>query len=286
MPSQPLVSIICLCYNHEQFVEEAILSALNQHYPKVEVIVVDDASTDNSRPVIDSICQNHSKVKKLYLDENVGNTKAFNMGYQLATGDYIIDFATDDVLMPDRLTKGLETFQQCGDNYDVNFCNAEEIDEKGQFIKHFYELNSNGNAKVKPQEGNLYQALIEKHFICSPTMLVSRKVFDDLKGYDETLAYEDFDFWLRSSKKFKYCYTDQVLVKRRRVQSSMSSRQYAFNSAQMRSTYKVLEKAFNWDNSDRERTSIKKRIGLEMRQCIKHLQLKLLVDYFRLLRIN
>lgn len=282
--NSPLVSIICLCYNHEQYVEESILSALNQDYENIEIIAVDDASTDGSRNIIDQLCEQHASIKKLYLDQNVGNTKAFNHGLGLARGEFLIDLATDDVLLPNRVSEGIKTFERCSDRHGVNFSNAELIDEEGSLLKHFYEVDIENRAVTPPEEGDIFASLIERFMICSPTMMFKREVMDELNGYDETLAYEDFDFWIRSSRKFLYCFTDLILVKKRKVLDSMSNRQYAFQSYQMRSTFKVLNKANQLVASEKELRSLKGRLRLEMKQCVKHFQWKLLMDYWKLLR--
>ena len=83
-------------------------------------------------------------------------------------------------------------------------------------------------------------------------MMVKRKVLDDLQGYDESLAYEDFDFWIRSGKITKYCYTDKALVKKRVLKNSLSSGQYKWNSVMLASTYRVCLKAEKLNESEAE----------------------------------
>ncbi|MCU0357456.1 MAG: glycosyltransferase family 2 protein, partial [Cyclobacteriaceae bacterium] len=91
---QPLVSVICLCYNHQLYVQEAIESVLNQTWSHIELIVVDDASTDTSREVIRALQKEHHLQKVLLLEKNMGNCAAFNRGLAIATGDFIIDLAS------------------------------------------------------------------------------------------------------------------------------------------------------------------------------------------------
>ncbi len=281
--NKPLVSIICLCYNHEQFVEAAILSTLKQSYSNIEVIVVDDCSTDNSRHVIEKITKKYPQITTLFLDENHGNTRAFNKGLRLASGDYIIDLAADDILLDDRVTRGLQTFDKLDESYGVNFTNAAIIDKDALISGHFYSINSLGKALSSPPEGDLYASLIQRFFICPPTMMSRKVVFESLNGYDESLTYEDFDFWVRSSRKYKYCFTDEVLVHRRKLADSLSSKQYTRNSVQMRSTYQVCQKVKAMNVNTSENKALKKRIYYEMRQCIKVMNIPLLLDYARLL---
>ena len=98
MQKNPLVTVICLSYNHEKFVVEALNSVLQQNYSPVELIVVDDCSTDKSASIIDSWCLQQNNITFIKNEQNSGNTKSFNTALKIASGDYIIDLAADDVL--------------------------------------------------------------------------------------------------------------------------------------------------------------------------------------------
>src|SRR5688572_16900954 len=108
---QPLVSVVCLCYNHAAFVKEAVQSVMGQTYPNIELILVDDASRDNSAAVIEELQRQYPSIKVILLKNNVGNCKAFNQALAESKGAYIIDLAADDILMPDRIKQGVEFFQ-------------------------------------------------------------------------------------------------------------------------------------------------------------------------------
>ena len=278
----PLVSVVCLCYNHEHFIRKSVESVLNQSYKNIEVIIVDDCSTDNSRQVIQDIVEEYPQVKILLLDENIGNTKAFNKGLALSSGDFIIDLATDDILLEDRVKIGVEEFEKYDDSYGVNFSNAINIDQDGNVFNYHYSVDAEGNAITKPPQGDLYKELIQKYFICSPTMMVKRSVFERLNGYDENLAYEDFDFWVRSARYFNYCYTDKVLVQRRRIKNSMSALQYGYRSKQMVSTYIVCCKIKLLNKTLEENKALKIRIYHELKQCLKYFNFSLIGKYFKL----
>src|SRR5688500_3802276 len=103
--TDPLVSVICLCYNQARFIREAVASVFAQSYRNVELIIVDDASTDNSASVIRAMVAENPAIRCLLLNQNVGNCKAFNKGLTLSKGDYIIDLAADDVLVPQRIER-------------------------------------------------------------------------------------------------------------------------------------------------------------------------------------
>ena len=109
---KPLVSVICLCYNHARFVREAVESVLNQSYKNIQVIIADDASTDNSIEEIHSLKATYAPVELLLFSKNLGNCKAFNEALKLAKGEFVIDFATDDVMMSDRIEKQVAFFER------------------------------------------------------------------------------------------------------------------------------------------------------------------------------
>lgn len=276
----PLVTVICLCYNHEKFVEEAIRSVQNQDYPNIEIIIVDDHSTDHSKQIIEKSISGVKKIEFISLAENVGNCKAFNMGLAKANGDFIIDFSTDDILMSNRIERGISAFNSVDNKVGVNFTDAELIDEDGIGLGYHSDRFPHDSI---PQ-GNIYFHLLSRYFICGPTMMIRREVVDALGGYDESLAYEDFDFWVRSSRYFNYCYTREALVKRRVVPFSMGNQQYKRGSLQLRSTLKVCEKALLLNEALEENTALKKRIYYELRQALRLGEFVLAKDYWNLLR--
>jgi glycosyltransferase involved in cell wall biosynthesis len=266
--SGPLVSVICVCYNHEKFVKEAIVSVLDQTYKNIELIVVDDGSTDKSVEVIEAM-----NVRLIDLKTNRGYTKAFNEGWRQSKGEFIIDLAGDDELTPDRIKISVEEFSKRDDSFGVQFGDA---------------LYSNGNIHShkfpNPPEGNIYIELIKRYFICSASMMSRRSVLTSLNGYDESLAYEDFDFWVRSSRAFKYFYTPEVLVKKRLVKGSLKEKQFQKGNPQQWSTYKVCEKILSLNKTTEERNALKQRLWYEFRQSILRTDFSLASKYFRLIR--
>lgn len=265
---KPLVSVVCLCYNQASFVEEAITSVLTQTYPHIQLIVVDDASTDNSPVIIRSIVSKHPSIAYLLLPENLGNCRAFNRGLALAKGEFIIDLAADDVFMPERIERQVEFFSSLDASCGVVFTDALYIDEQGKFLReHYAYLFRKGLLKNIP-EGDVYRDVLTRYFICSPTMMVRKKVMDDLNGYDEALSYEDFDFWVRSSRIYRYAYLDQKLTRVRRSTRSMSSGWYKQGDRQLHSTYLVCRKALLLNRSEEDHRALAWRLKYELRQSV------------------
>lgn len=267
MNKESLVSVICVCYNHERFVADAIRSVLDQSYKNIELIVVDDGSTDGSVDIIRTM-----NVRLIDLKKNRGYCSAFNEGWRTCKGDLIIDLAGDDELTPDRVKIGVEEFSKRDETYGVQFGDAEY--SNGQLHSHRFP---------NPPQGSIYAELVRKYFICAASMMSRRSVLTMLNGYDESLAYEDFDFWIRSSRHFSYYYTPKILVKKRIVKGSMSEKQFKRGSPQQESTYRVCEKILALNKTREENDALKQRAWYEIRQSILRLDLSLAAKYFRLL---
>jgi glycosyltransferase involved in cell wall biosynthesis len=273
--NMPLVSVIVLCYNQSKYVIESIQSILNQTYDHLEIIVVDDASTDNSSNVIRSFLADKPDIQFLSFQENVGNTRAFNQAFALAQGAYIIDLAADDLLMPERIAIGVRDFQKAGPHVGVHYTNAYHIDEAGQILKQEYE-------KDPPPEGDLYQKLITNYFINPASMMLRTEMLSSLSGYDDSLSYEDFDLWIRSSRYYHYQYNPYLGVKKRKVTGSLSSGQFRWFSRHQRTTFKVCEKIYRLNRNKAEDQALKSRILYEIKWTLRYGNLLLSFRYLRL----
>lgn len=264
----PLVSVICVCFNHERFVAEAIESVFAQTYSNLEVILVDDHSTDNSRTVISELLDRYPSVMYIPMERNGGICKAFNLGLSASSGAYIVDLAADDIFLPERIARQISLFESLDDTFGVVFTDAEYIDEKSRTLySHFEKLLRKKLIQAIPS-GDVYIDLIRSYFISAPSMLVRREVFERLGGYDESLAYEDFDFWIRSSRDFKYAYLNEVLTRVRKTPNSLASRAYSSGDLQLHSTYLVCRKAQQLNRSEEERIALAARVRYELRHAV------------------
>lgn len=260
MNNNPLVSVICLCYNQAAFLKESLESVWNQTYENIQLIVVDDCSTDQSIQEIEKLLVDKD-VLFIKLETNIGNTSAFNRGLKFVKGDYVIDLAADDVLDKDRIKKQVAFFNTCSDKVGVIYSDAMYISESRQMqSRHF------SNKKLRPHQGDIYKELIGKYFIPTPTMMIRKSVFDELNGYDPHLAYEDFDFWIRSSRNWEYAFQDEILTYIRKVKGSFSTKAYTLNNNQVHSTYLVCKKIYELNSSESEQTALRKRLSYEIRQ--------------------
>ncbi len=269
MKQPPLVSVICLCYQHADFVTDTLKSVWQQDYPNIEVIIVDDASSDDSVSVIQNYLIDHPcpfPLKTLFLQQNLGNCAAFNRAWQMAKGEYIIDLATDDIMLPQRVSSQIAYFQQLPNDYGVVFSEAQYIDHAGKPLAyHFAEKYPH----IRPvPTGNVYSEVLSRYFIPSPTMMYKNEVLQHLGGYDEQLAYEDFDFWVQSARFFKYAYLDKCTTLVRKSPASMSRGWYQKGDAQLYSTFLVCLKARALNRTLEEQKALIKRVKFEIRQAV------------------
>lgn len=260
----PLVSVICLCYNHKRFVRYALQSVIDQTHSPIQLIVIDDCSVDGSVDVIEAFVVEHPEVTFLRLPANQGNCRAFNQGLKVAKGTYVIDLSADDVLMPSRVKRGvagMEGSQACG----VQFSDAELMDENGK-TRGFH---SDKFPHATIPSGKIFPDVLARYFINSPTMMIRKSLLDELGGYDETLAYEDFDFWVRSTPRTEYQYIPEPLVKRRILAASMGKQQRSGDGPQQRSTFLVCKKALVLCSNEKEFEALKKRLRYELGQALR-----------------
>jgi ribosomal protein L28 len=112
----------------------------------------------------------------------------------------------------------------------------------------------------------VYAAVLARYFISSPTLLFRRQVYEELQGYDESLAYEDFDLLVRAARRYKFYFLDKPLTKRRLHPHQLSKRWYKVGDKQLLSTIKVCAKAMHLNQTTAEVAALLKRIKWEIKQ--------------------
>lgn len=263
------VSVIALCYNHAPFLREALDSILGQTYPRLEVWLVDDASTDGSPAILREYAARYPNWRLLLLPENVGNCRAFNEAFRQSRGEFVIDFATDDVLLPARVARQVAAFQAAEASVGVVYTNAELIGEGGELLGRHHRPDGHGGLLPRPASGWVFAEVLRRYFISTPTMMMRRACLAQLGGYDEALAYEDFDFWVRASRDWQFVYLDEVTTRKRKHPRSMSSRAYRRHDPYLASTIVVCDKALDLTRNADERDALAVRLRWELRQALR-----------------
>ncbi|MCU0470943.1 MAG: glycosyltransferase family 2 protein [Arcicella sp.] len=258
----PLVSIVALCYNHEKYVIEALQSVVNQTYPNIELIIVDDFSTDGSREKISTFVKNHPSVQVIFNEKNIGNCKAFNRAFKISKGKYLIDLSTDDVMLPNRVEEQVKLFES-SDKIGVVFADADFIDEESNFLK-----NIKDSYQLEPPIGDVYESILRgKAYVMPCSMMMRRSLLEQLGGYDETLSYEDLDFWIRSARICEFGYVPQILAQQRVLRGSHSTKSIMKNSILIQSSVKICQKAYLLNKTEKEHEALAVRLRMDLLRC-------------------
>jgi glycosyltransferase involved in cell wall biosynthesis len=208
MNEQPLVSIVAVCYNHEQFVVETLDSIKGQTYPNIELLIMDDYSTDNSVAVIKEwIKRNDYNCTFIANDQNQGVCKNLNEALILIKGTYYQCLSCDDIILKDKIQEQVTLFTQLDDCYALVYSDAYLMDNNSEL--HF----GNFIQRHKPQmlevpSGEVYDELIKSNYIPAMSVLIKTEFVNEIDGYDENLTYEDYDLWLRLSKTYKFYFSN------------------------------------------------------------------------------
>jgi glycosyltransferase involved in cell wall biosynthesis len=213
----PLVSIIALNYNQSEFLVESLNAIANQSYRNFEIIITDDLSADDSREKIDDWVKQHQDLKiiKVYNDSNLGLCKTLNKAIALSSGEYIKPIACDDILFRDYLEGVLGLFN---DKIHLVFTDMMLINKSGE-IKQ--ESNYKYN-KIDPKHFiQSKESILESQYLSAPTLIYRKSLFENIGGYDESLAYEDWDFLLKASKWTDFGFLNKSLVKYRMHELNM-----------------------------------------------------------------
>jgi glycosyltransferase involved in cell wall biosynthesis len=279
----PLVSVVLTCHNQEHFVAHALRSVADQTYPNIQLIVIENGSTDGTWHRLKDVLEGNKAVTLIRNELNVGLCRAFNQGLAIAKGKYIIDLSGDDIFFANRIERQVAVFEQLDSDYAVLFSNATQIDTRGNFVKYHYPVDELGRSIWPIPSGNVYSHVLQRYFISTPTMMIRTSVLTEMNGFDENLHFEDFDFWVRSSFLYKYHYQDEVLTKKRNTPGSLASNVYLPNSGILESCYVVCNKAYELNRSQDEFDLLAKRIRTFIRKCFYAQEFDLAFQFLSLL---
>lgn len=194
------VSVIMPNYNGEKYIEKSIQSVLTQTFEDIELIVIDDASTDNSRKIIDSF--NDNRIIKIYQDKNRHVAYTTNIGFKLAKSKYVARIDSDDIWKEDKLEKQVE-FMDKNPKYGACFTRVEVINEIGELSDNKNLLNLFNNAQNRSQKEWLHYFFEQGNCLCNPSVLMRKDILDII-GNAYNIAYvpaQDLELWCRLAVK-------------------------------------------------------------------------------------
>lgn len=229
MSSSPLVTVVVVNYNYGRYLRECVESVLAQTYGNIEVIVVDDGSTDDSLRVLRAYADRILIVHQ----ENKGVSAARNAGAVKGRGQWIAFLDSDDAWQPDKLQQQSRCFRD--DAAGMVFCGVEYIDDSGAYLGNTSPAIS---GDILPQLVTFVPLTIAG----GSTAVVRADCYRELGGFDEKLSTAaDLDMWIRIAAKYEIRAVTAALVKCRRHSSSMSLNVGLFE----RDNYRLLTKAFS-----------------------------------------
>lgn len=202
MEKKPLVSVVLPVYNECSFLQKAIDSIVGQSYSNIEIIIVNDGSTNSE---VEKICFKYIDQIVYLRKENGGVASALNYAINVAKGEYIARMDGDDISNPERICKQVEFLEK---HRDVDICgtNYEYINEEDLAI-------SSSNLPLDDSEIKIHN--IFQNSLCHPSIMFRREVFDNCLRYDENVKAEDYELWLRLEGKVKFANLKECLIKYR-----------------------------------------------------------------------
>lgn len=233
----PLISVIIPAYNHEMFVADAINSVLNQSFANIEIIVIDDGSTDNTYGEIKKI--DDPRIR-LYHQTNIGAAETINRGIDLSQGQYITILNSDDVYHPERLALFKRYMDENPDTMVLSSL-VQPIDAQGKHLKH-----GSGNAfhdywlswyetavRNLQQDGDYFYSLLQSNFVVSTSnIFLNSRIFDKEKKFQALYYCHDYAFLLRVLQSHPFGFIHKNL---------MQYRLHKTNSIQQNDFYKRIE---------------------------------------------
>jgi len=194
--SRPLVSVLIPCYNVEKYVEESVNSILNQTYTNLEVIAINDCSTDKTGELLDKLASKDARITVVTNEENLKLIRTLNKGIALCKGEYIARMDADDISLPTRIEKEVDFLERHSDHDIVST----------QFYAFRSENPNKKDLNHSPVHDDQLRAyMLFRSGICHPAVMIRKRIFTELglKFELEYLHVEDYALWSEAMYKTK-----------------------------------------------------------------------------------
>lgn len=241
MNSRPLVSIAIPAYNHAEFIEACLNSVCAQTYPELELVVIDDGSTDDTFEVARRYIEPYrNRFRRVVLEqrENQGVSANSNACIAACRGDWVHLLGSDDVLYPNKV----ERIQQFIE--DWNCPNLALVHADCGYVDRNGETVTRSKLKSRPRPGPDFEAyrwlFLGEHYVFNPTIALHRATFLASGGFDRNLPLEDLDCWLRLSVKHAIARVPEILASYRKHSGNSSRNRLKMLAAQFRTYAKFL----------------------------------------------
>jgi glycosyltransferase involved in cell wall biosynthesis len=194
-------------YNHEKYLAQAIQSVLDQTFSDFELIVVDDASTDNSKTVIETYQAKDPRVKAFFHKKNMGISKTLNDCLRQAHGKYVSFVGSDDGWFPDKLEKQLgviERYEDC-----IVWSEGKIIDSQGVFME---QNVTEHQLSPKRKSGNLFQELLREDFVFGQSALLKTEFAREVAFNENLQLVADHQFFVDLAKEHEFVFLNAPLA--------------------------------------------------------------------------
>lgn len=212
--NMPLVTIVVPSFNHQSYIEDCVKSVCNQFYSPLQVIVIDDGSSDESPEILAKLTANYDF--ELILQKNMGLAVTLNTALALAKGKYFCMMGSDDIMLPNKTTVQLDYMER---NHDVAVCggNVEYIDQDGMRLPRHEK-------KLAERKLNFDELFTDsKPGIVAPTFMFVTSILRELNGFDISSRLEDFPLWLKTTNAgYKMGAVSDVILQYRKHKSNTS----------------------------------------------------------------
>lgn len=178
-----VTTIIMPVFNGEEFIEDAINSVLNQTYKEIELIIVNDGSTDNTEVILERY-KNIDNIEIIGYSENKGKVHALNMGYSHMRGKYIVLLAADDVLTKDSIEERVKSIN----GYDFAFCKIYKCDNNLNVKKTLYNYPVDSRFEWE----DYYSKVAWGNIIGGGSLIITKQIADKIFPIPEELEFEDW----------------------------------------------------------------------------------------------
>jgi glycosyltransferase involved in cell wall biosynthesis len=210
MNDLPLVSILMPSYNHADFIAAAIESVLSQTFSNIELIIVDDGSTDDTPVIAQKFATEHpERITFIRREFNKGVPATWNEALSHAKGDYLIPFASDDLLPPTAVEDRLN-YMLTHPEVDILVTDFQVLTEEGLLLdgEKKHALVPQFNRMYEIDWSKLYEELLSGNFIAGGTLMIRLEdiKLEDLFQDPGCPNLSDYDLWLRLSKKYTWAY--------------------------------------------------------------------------------
>lgn len=232
------ISVIIPCYNCERFIQETVYSILQQSVLPIEIILINDSSSDDTLKILHELRKSNNMIKIFDFKINMGVSFCRNYAADRSNGDYVMFLDSDDLALPNLIEESQRKLNKLNakfnDKYVMSYCSYVQIDENDNIISE--EMRG---IQTEPQEILGYEFL--RNYISTSGVILKKESFYKACKFNEKLTYaEDWDLWLRIAQVGGFCYIDKPLIKVRRRNSSLSS-----NLENMKIGEKAILKQYN-----------------------------------------